>query len=237
VCVRGRHISTKKPPIAILAAIRMQAEQWENGPFEQALFVRVSDPPAATVRTKLFTTHRMAPFQRQAQILTDRRPEWVKMSRTQEFGLSLHRPGATYPAHAPSSRLSERPGSSPIASRRCHTDAQPREKSGFVEFHEETSALTLSKFAKDERQFDLIFIDWNHKFDSAIIDFSLAAPVCALNGYIVLDDAWMPAIKKALAFIRLNRKDFSEIPSLLPSVAVFRKTGTDERKWDHFVQF
>jgi len=95
---------------------------------------------------------------------------------------------------------------------------------GFVEFHEETSALALSKFAKEKRQFDLIFIDGDHKFDSVIIDFSLAAPICALNGYIVLDDAWMPAVQKALE-------------SLLPSVAVFQKEDTDERKWDHFVQF
>jgi len=35
----------------------MQAEQWEKGPFDDTLSVRVSDPLAAAARTKLFPTH------------------------------------------------------------------------------------------------------------------------------------------------------------------------------------
>jgi hypothetical protein len=61
VCVRARHVSTKKPPVAIIAAIRMHAEQWEKDPFDETLFVRVSDPPAAAMRTKLFPMHERPP--------------------------------------------------------------------------------------------------------------------------------------------------------------------------------
>ena len=51
MCIRAGHVSTKKPLVAIVAAISMQAEQREKGPFDEAFSARVSDPPAAATWT------------------------------------------------------------------------------------------------------------------------------------------------------------------------------------------
>jgi hypothetical protein len=105
------------------------------------------------------------------------------------------------------------------------------------EFSPETSAQAFAQFAKEGRIFDAIFIDGDHKFDSVLLDFSLSASVCAPGGHIILDDMWMPSVKCAASFIRSNRKDFSELPSSIPSLAIFKKTGTDNRAWDDFAPF
>ena len=105
------------------------------------------------------------------------------------------------------------------------------------EFVPETSVHALARFAKEERRFGLIFIDDNHKFDAVSVDFALASLVCELGGYIILDDMWMPSTQRAASFIRLNRPDFTEVPTKAPRLAVFRKTDCDKRRWDHFVRF
>jgi predicted O-methyltransferase YrrM len=106
---------------------------------------------------------------------------------------------------------------------------------GVFEWCKETSAEALSRFAKEQRQFGVIFIDGDHKFDGVMVDFSLATNVC--SGYIVFDDMWMPAVQRVVAFIRSNRKDFSEVPAPIPAITIFQKTGKDNRTWDDFVSF
>jgi predicted O-methyltransferase YrrM len=108
---------------------------------------------------------------------------------------------------------------------------------GSFEFTQETSILALTRFAREQRKFGVIFIDADHTFDGVLIDFSLASLVCDPGSYIILDDMWMPSIQKAVSFIRSNRQDFTVLPSPVTSLAVFRRTDTDKRKWDHFVPF
>jgi predicted O-methyltransferase YrrM len=110
-------------------------------------------------------------------------------------------------------------------------------KPGSFEFCHETSIQALARFAKEQRRFGVIFIDGDHKFDGVSVDFALASSVCELGGYIILDDMWMPSIQRAVSFIRLNRVDFTEVPTRAPRLAVFRKTDSDKRRWDHFVRF
>jgi predicted O-methyltransferase YrrM len=125
-------------------------------------------------------------------------------------------------------------------------------------FVPETSVQALTRFARDGRMFDIIFVDGAHFFDAAIVDFFLAADVCSPGGYIILDDLWLPAIRKVVAFVRSNRLDFTEVETplhrlwarwstraparvireiALANVAVFQKTGDDKRVWSHFVDF
>ena len=125
-------------------------------------------------------------------------------------------------------------------------------------FVPETSVQALSRFAQDGLAFDLIFVDGAHFFDAALVDFFLASEVCKPGGYIVLDDLWLPPIRKAVAFVRANRLDFTEVETplhrlwsrwsarapgsvirevALANVAVFQKTGEDNRAWSHFVDF
>jgi len=104
-------------------------------------------------------------------------------------------------------------------------------------FVPEMSFTALVDFAKQDRRFDLIFIDGGHTFDTVLLDFTLAAPLCPKSGYIVLDDTWMPSIRRVVAFIRANRPDFAVVDSTVDNIAVFRRTGPDAREWDHFVEF
>lgn len=102
---------------------------------------------------------------------------------------------------------------------------------------DEKSVPALVHFADRGETFELIYIDGNHRFDDAFVDFTLAAEVCATGGYIVLDDLSMPSIYRAVAFIRSNRKDFEEVTISAPNIAAFRRIGQDTREWDHYVDF
>jgi predicted O-methyltransferase YrrM len=108
---------------------------------------------------------------------------------------------------------------------------------GIFEFSAETSAQGLTRLSGEQRRFGTIFIDGDHKFDGALLDFSLAARICEPGGHIVLDDMWMPSIQRVVSFIRSNRPDFQEIPTQLPIFTLFRKIGDDRRPWDDFKQF
>jgi predicted O-methyltransferase YrrM len=102
---------------------------------------------------------------------------------------------------------------------------------------EEFSVPALARFATQKEEFEFIYIDGNHRFDNAFMDFTLAAEVCPMGGKIILDDMWMPSIQAVVSWIRSNRKDFQEISTPIPNIVQFERVGTDSRTWDHFVPF
>jgi predicted O-methyltransferase YrrM len=102
---------------------------------------------------------------------------------------------------------------------------------------EEFSVRALPRFSTQKEQFELIYIDGNHKFDDVLVDFTLAAQVCPIGGNIILDDMWMPSIQTVVSWIRSNRKDFREIQTPINNIAQFERISQDTRGWEHFVQF
>jgi hypothetical protein len=104
-------------------------------------------------------------------------------------------------------------------------------------FIEEKSVAALAHLADRGELFDVIFIDGNHRFDDAFVDFTVSAKVCPVDGFIIPDDMWMPAIRLTVAFIRSNRKDFEEIKTPVTNIAAFRRIGGDAREWRHYVVF
>lgn len=104
-------------------------------------------------------------------------------------------------------------------------------------FIEEKSQPALVHFADRGERFEVIFIDGNHRFDDACIEFTLSAELCPMGGCIILDDMWMPAIRKAVAFIRSNRKDFEELKTPVSNIAAFRRIGEDARPWYDYEEF
>jgi hypothetical protein len=83
----------------------------------------------------------------------------------------------------------------------------------------------------------VIFIDGNHRFDDVLVDFTLSAELCPMGGCIVMDDMWMPSIRRAVAFIRSNRNDFEEIKTPVSNIAAFQRICADGRQWHHYVEF
>ena len=76
-----------------------------------------------------------------------------------------------------------------------------------------------------------------HPYENVLLDFVLSDRICAPNGYIVLDDMWMPSIQKVVKFVERNRADYARRKSPVENFVVFQKIGKEQRPWNHFVDF
>jgi predicted O-methyltransferase YrrM len=102
---------------------------------------------------------------------------------------------------------------------------------------EKYSNTALAGFVEAKDEFQFIFIDGAHRFDDVLVDFTLAAQVCPIEGEIIFDDMWMPSIRTVVHWIRSNRPDFREVLTPLSYIAHFKRIGNDERNSTHFVPF
>lgn len=102
---------------------------------------------------------------------------------------------------------------------------------------DDLSSLAAADLHKENRRFEVIFIDGNHRFDDVIVDFTLFANLCQMNGYVILHDMWMRSIRTATRFIVNNRADFVKVDTAVSNIGVLHRVGTDVRPWTHFVPF
>ena len=132
---------------------------------------------------------------------------------------------------------------------------------GRLEFLEERSHRALPRLEAEGRRFDFAFIDGWHLFDYALVDFFHVDRMLEVGGYVVLDDLWMPSMRKVVSYISRNRPyERVGIPSnrvpvglaigrvgrriltdpfgggwgvkLMPSnIVALRKTAEDSRHW------
>jgi len=72
-------------------------------------------------------------------------------------------------------------------------------------FFEESSHQVLPRLVAEKKSFEVIFIDGSHLFDAVFVDFFFADQLIPIGGYLIFDDLWMPAVRKALTFILANR--------------------------------
>lgn len=101
---------------------------------------------------------------------------------------------------------------------------------------EDYSIHALSRLIREERKFDLIFVDGNHRFDDVLVDFYLADQVLAVGGIMAFDDLWMQSVRSVVSFVSLNRA-YRLVEQRAPNMAVFRKLADDRRPWHHFRRF
>jgi len=114
------------------------------------------------------------------------------------------------------------------------------QNNGYADRHtyiNDKSELALPDLIKKEIKFDFIFIDGDHKFDGAFIDFFFAAQLLKPNGIVVFHDMWMRSLALTYSYIKNNRKDFKEIRLHSKNMTAFRKIGSDERDGMHFREF
>lgn len=102
---------------------------------------------------------------------------------------------------------------------------------------EERSDRAATDLGRQNSTFDVIFIDGNHRLDDVLVDFYLYAPLCKIEGLIVLDDMWMSSIQTVASFVGSNRPDFTEIATHHPRISAFKRVGEDRREWDYFQPF
>ena len=83
----------------------------------------------------------------------------------------------------------------------------------------------------------MIFIDGGHRFENVMTDFVLADQLCCVGGYVVLDDAWFPAIESVVNYVKANRPDYAVAHLPIPNCTVLMKRDEDRRDWDAFKPF
>lgn len=102
-----------------------------------------------------------------------------------------------------------------------------------------TSDLAMAELvARGEAEtFDLIFIDGMHLFDYTIVDIFFADKLLRVGGVLVIDDIKHRGVGAAFAFMKSNYKHFQHKPIMVKSMAMFVKTGRDEREWNFHTTF
>jgi predicted O-methyltransferase YrrM len=74
----------------------------------------------------------------------------------------------------------------------------------YFNFYEDYSYNLLPQFLDEGRAFDFIFIDSSHRFAETVLEYFYSDRLLTVNGYFMLDDVRMPAVRKVLAFIVRN---------------------------------
>lgn len=124
----------------------------------------------------------------------------------------------------------------------------------FVEVIEEESQLALPRLVSEGREFDLAFVDGDHRFEGVFLDLYFMTRLVKPSGLIVVDDMWMPSVRTAVAYIERNlgaalepnafpnafrwhRRLLSRgVPSGTGDMAVLRLSSERPRlRWDEFV--
>ena len=90
-----------------------------------------------------------------------------------------------------------------------HVDAGLRalEEAGvreLVEFHADRSEVVLPRLLADGRRFDLAFIDGNHRFEGVFLDLVYSGRLLSPGAVVFVDDAQLPAVRRATAFCLAN---------------------------------
>lgn len=97
-------------------------------------------------------------------------------------------------------------------------------------------ALPRLKLPKESRRLQLSFIDGNHLFDFALVDFFFIDQMTQHEGLIVLDDVSSPALTALVNFIVANRQDYRLVrPN--PRTVICQKISEDGRSWNHYRPF
>ncbi|MAZ97459.1 MAG: hypothetical protein CMP53_08060 [Flavobacteriales bacterium] len=111
---------------------------------------------------------------------------------------------------------------------------------GFQSRHthiKELSDRALPKLLVEGKTYDLVFIDGDHKFSGAFVDFHFAAQMIENNGIVVFHDMWMRALILIRSYINNNRPDLIEIPLNCANMCAFQRIGQDKRDGMVFNEF
>jgi predicted O-methyltransferase YrrM len=73
-----------------------------------------------------------------------------------------------------------------------------------VEVIEEESQLALPRLVAERREFDLAFVDGDHRFEGVFLDLYFITRLVRPGGLVVVDDMWMPAVRTAVAYVERN---------------------------------
>ncbi len=81
----------------------------------------------------------------------------------------------------------------------------------YVEVIEQYSAFALPQLIKEQRKYDLIYVDGSHQFEDVLIDFVFCHELLNVGGMILFDDSTDSQVAKVLRFIESNYDEIYRI--------------------------
>ncbi len=112
---------------------------------------------------------------------------------------------------------------------------------GMVEHEPQISQWLLPKLWEEGREFDLAFVDGNHRFDFVFLDLFYLNRLVRPGGVIMLDDYNYPGIARAAAFWTANLEWAVEETAGDEDngrwVVLRTSTEEDTRDYRYFVEF
>ncbi len=106
-----------------------------------------------------------------------------------------------------------------------------------LEFYEDYSHNVLPRLLHENRRFEFIFIDGDHKFDGIFLDFYYADLLTEKGGYILFHDSWLRSSRLVTNFIKTNLKNYVRVQTPLRNFILFKKEGEVVRSGVHFREF
>ena len=73
-----------------------------------------------------------------------------------------------------------------------------------VEFYAEESQIVLPRLLAEGRQFDLAFLDANHRFEGVFLDLIYSGRLLKEGGIVFVDDIQLPGVRRAVDFCIAN---------------------------------
>jgi predicted O-methyltransferase YrrM len=107
---------------------------------------------------------------------------------------------------------------------------------GRVRLIEERSDVALPRLAAEGVELDLALLDGMHLFDYTLVDFFFCDRMLRVGGVVAFHDTWMPGVRQAVDYVLANRA-YERVGAGDDDMWVLRKTGEDERAWDHHRDF
>lgn len=74
-----------------------------------------------------------------------------------------------------------------------------------LRFYHAPADDVLPRLCAQEERFDFAFIDGNHLFDYALVDFFYIDKLLNVGGHVAFDDLWMAGVRKVASFVLRNR--------------------------------
>jgi predicted O-methyltransferase YrrM len=111
-----------------------------------------------------------------------------------------------------------------------------------VEFYAEESQVVLPRLLVEGRQFDLAFLDGNHRFEGVFLDLIYSGRLLKEGGVVFVDDVQLPGVRRAVNFCLKNLGWTSEDQGKEDSSHewIVLRTGLHDvylRPFDDFVDF
>ena len=73
-----------------------------------------------------------------------------------------------------------------------------------VEFYAEESQIVLPRLLAEGREFDLAFLDGNHRFEGVFLDLIYSGRLLKEGGIVFVDDWQLPGVRRAVDFCLAN---------------------------------